>query len=199
RTRRQGLRRSPLQGCRSERRHDQESDPPDRLEDLLFRRRRLGRRVGRRRRAQVGGEGRLPLQGILRAHEERPGRGAFLRAREPHRRQARRQDGGGDRVTNPTRRKLARGHGSARGPFVSEPDLAGYVEKAATPQSAGAFKKLMAKALSEKLKTTGGTRACPVCGVHLERFGFGEHPFVILDRCTKHGVWLDRTELKKVV
>ena len=31
------------------------------------------------------------------------------------------------------------------------------------------------------------------------RFGFGESPFVILDRCAHHGVWLDRSELKKIV
>jgi Zn-finger nucleic acid-binding protein len=86
------------------------------------------------------------------------------------------------------------------GLWVTETDLGAYVEKASTPQSAASFKTLLGKALTKVVAATANTRRhCPHCNAPLARLGFGEQPFVILDRCGEHGLWLDRTELKKVV
>ena len=85
------------------------------------------------------------------------------------------------------------------GPPLGERELASYVEKSSTKESGAIFPKLLAKALAGKKGGAGGSRGCPVCKKHLERIAFGEHPLVILDRCAEHGIWFDRTELKKVV
>jgi Zn-finger nucleic acid-binding protein len=91
------------------------------------------------------------------------------------------------------------GCGTCFGLFVADADLERYVVVAATPESAAAFKKLLARAIAGTTGGKGGPRACPRCGVHLARLGFGEAPLVVIDRCPDHGIWLDRTELKKVV
>lgn len=85
------------------------------------------------------------------------------------------------------------------GLFVSEDALGQYVcNSAGSEQVAQAYDELLAQAL---LKQAGQTkRSCPECAQPMRRLGFGEAPFMILDRCEAgHGVWLDKKELKKVV
>jgi Zn-finger nucleic acid-binding protein len=85
------------------------------------------------------------------------------------------------------------------GLFVSEGDLADYVRDATEQEEvAKGFHDLMKRTLKEKTPKIG-KRQCPVCKEPLGRLGFGESPFVILDRCPEHGVWLDKKELKKVI
>lgn len=91
------------------------------------------------------------------------------------------------------------GCGECFGLFVTEAGLAKYVQVSTEQDEVGeGFKDLMQKTLAEK-EPKIGKRACPVCKDPLGRLGFGESPFVILDRCAKHGVWLDKKELKKVI
>jgi Zn-finger nucleic acid-binding protein len=85
------------------------------------------------------------------------------------------------------------------GLWVDEEDLATFVERAATPESAASFGTLLTRALEKLAGGAHARRHCPFCRVPLARLGFGENPFIILDRCDEHGLWLDRTELKKVV
>jgi Zn-finger nucleic acid-binding protein len=39
---------------------------------------------------------------------------------------------------------------------------------------------------------------CPVCGETMNRSNFGRSSGVIIDRCRKHGIWLDDTELERI-
>jgi Zn-finger nucleic acid-binding protein len=81
---------------------------------------------------------------------------------------------------------------------ATEDDLAVYVGRASgAKEAADGFKQLLETALGGSLRKA--RRECWSCGEAMYRFGFGESPFVILDRCSRHGVWLDRSELKKVV
>jgi Zn-finger nucleic acid-binding protein len=85
------------------------------------------------------------------------------------------------------------------GLFVSEDGLQAYIADSTGSSEIGkAFVDLMEKALGDK-PPRPGSRGCPVCKKPLGRLGFGESPFVILDRCGLHGVWLDKKELKKVI
>lgn len=87
---------------------------------------------------------------------------------------------------------------SCFGLFCAEPRLRSYVEKAAGAVAAGdAFEALRRKACAGRVGRS--VRRCPMCGVGLGRITFGESPVVVLDRCALHGIWLDRSELKKVV
>ena len=73
-----------------------------------------------------------------------------------------------------------------------------YVERAADSEEAGkAFDDLLKAARDGTVSQA--RRTCWSCGQRMQRFGFGESPFMILDRCAEHGLWLDRSELKKVV
>ncbi len=84
------------------------------------------------------------------------------------------------------------------GLFVQEENLAEYVARASEKdQVATAFRMLLEKALEGKASPS--TRSCP-CGKKLMRMGFGESPFVVIDRCPEgHGIWLDKRELKKMI
>jgi len=85
------------------------------------------------------------------------------------------------------------------GLLVFEEDLRVYVLEAIGAERAGkAFDDLLAKALGGTT-SRGRKRQCPFCAENLTRLGFGEAPFVILDRCSTHGLWLDDKELRKVV
>ncbi len=42
-------------------------------------------------------------------------------------------------------------------------------------------------------------RACPVCGELMHRSAFGVRSGVIIDRCARHGVWLDSGELRRLM
>jgi Zn-finger nucleic acid-binding protein len=84
------------------------------------------------------------------------------------------------------------------GLFVTEPDLFTYVEKAASPRVFASFVELHERMVNEA-HSTGTVRHCPQCGAGLVRVTFGENPLVLLDRCAEHGIWLDRTELNKVL
>jgi Zn-finger nucleic acid-binding protein len=85
------------------------------------------------------------------------------------------------------------------GLFVEEEGLHAYVSDSAGSDEIGkACAGLMQAALDAK-QPKPGSRPCPVCKKPLCRMGFGESPFVILDRCGLHGVWLDKKELKKVI
>jgi Zn-finger nucleic acid-binding protein len=62
------------------------------------------------------------------------------------------------------------------------------------------FWSLLKAAVAEDEPDGSNLRACAVCSTALERFGFGEHPMVIADRCpNEHGLWLDDGDLEKVV
>lgn len=88
---------------------------------------------------------------------------------------------------------------SCFGLLVEERALAKYVVAAVGNKEAQkAFDDLLQKAL-KGMKPGKTTRSCPYCFLPLGRFSFGEAPLVILDRCPSHGLWLDRSELKKVV
>ena len=85
------------------------------------------------------------------------------------------------------------------GLFASDDDIASYVADAAgAPEVKEAFEALLGKALDDG-PPTPGKRPCPVCQAPLGRLGFGESPFVILDRCALHGLWMDKKELKKII
>ncbi len=84
------------------------------------------------------------------------------------------------------------------GLFVTEPDLFTYVEKAATPRVFASFVELH-EGMLNGARSPGSMRHCPQCRARLERVTFGQNPLVLLDRCTEHGIWLDRTELNKVL
>jgi Zn-finger nucleic acid-binding protein len=89
------------------------------------------------------------------------------------------------------------------GLFVAEPDLFVYVEKAASPRVFAprvfaAFVELHERMVNGT-RSAGTLRHCPQCRARLERVTFGENPLVLLDRCGEHGIWLDRTELNKVL
>lgn len=91
------------------------------------------------------------------------------------------------------------GCGTCFGLWVAEGDLGVYVERASTAESATQYALLLEKALRRPAGGSHARRHCPTCRHPLERLGFGENPFVIIDRCPQHGIWLDRSELKKVV
>ena len=83
------------------------------------------------------------------------------------------------------------------GLFAQESDLGIYVTVMAGDSAAEiAFRDLVKLGWSKK---GGKSRNCPVCTNPMNRMGFGEAPFIILDRCPDHGLWMDRAELKKVV
>lgn len=87
------------------------------------------------------------------------------------------------------------------GLFVGESQLYKYIE--AVTQDIGAaqaFVSLLEDALARDAPDGSHLRACPVCRADLERFGFGEHPMSIADRCPQgHGLWLDDGDLSKVI
>jgi Zn-finger nucleic acid-binding protein len=85
------------------------------------------------------------------------------------------------------------------GLFVKEDALGQYVCNAADSEQVGkSYDDLLLKAMGEQ--GGQGKRGCPECSSPMRRFGFGEAPFMILDRCEhQHGLWLDKKELKKVV
>ena len=41
--------------------------------------------------------------------------------------------------------------------------------------------------------------ACPCCDRVMGRYNFGRYSGVIVDSCRKHGIWLDRGELRRIV
>lgn len=84
------------------------------------------------------------------------------------------------------------------GLFVTPDNLAAYVERASGERKiVESYRELLAAA-GDGTKTQG-KRACPRCGQGMVRIGFGDSPFVVLDRCAEHGLWLDRKELKRVI
>ncbi len=93
------------------------------------------------------------------------------------------------------------GCGTCFGLFVPDAALQTYVSRAATSEATVvAFTRLLAVAIAKAKEGDELTlRRCPTCDRPLDRLAFGGEPLVILDRCPEHGVWLDRTELKKVV
>lgn len=44
-----------------------------------------------------------------------------------------------------------------------------------------------------------GYVACPRCGELMARRNFGRTSGILVDTCKKHGIWLDRGELRRVV
>ena len=85
------------------------------------------------------------------------------------------------------------------GLFVTEDALGQYVCNSVGSEEAGkSYDDLLSQALADQAGPT--KRICPECGKNMRRLGFGEAPFMILDRCEdSHGLWLDKKELKKVV
>jgi Zn-finger nucleic acid-binding protein len=89
---------------------------------------------------------------------------------------------------------------SCRGAFMRQVRLGEFVE--ASSGSVGArkaFWMLFKQAVEDDVPSPKGTRRCPICRQRLDRFGFGESPFLIADRCDDHGVWLDEEDLERVV
>jgi Zn-finger nucleic acid-binding protein len=86
------------------------------------------------------------------------------------------------------------------GVFVSVYHLAHFVgEEAADPAAGHAFLELLREALAHDLPDGAHLRRCPICKRRLQRFGFGEHPLSIVDRCAEHGLWLDDWDVEKIV
>lgn len=86
------------------------------------------------------------------------------------------------------------------GLWATTDDLAEYLVRATDQEPVReAFASLLQQALDGTV-SQGKKRRCPRCEGYLQRLGFGERPFVILDRCAEgHGLWLDKKELKKVI
>ncbi len=86
------------------------------------------------------------------------------------------------------------------GLWATEANLAEYVIQATGSEPIGeGFHDLLKQALGGTI-SQGKRRKCPECEEYLQRLGFGDSPFVILDRCAEaHGLWLDKKELKKVI
>jgi Zn-finger nucleic acid-binding protein len=91
--------------------------------------------------------------------------------------------------------------GDCNGLFISEPQLYKFIQvETQSIAAARTFIGLLEDALAEDAPDGTHLRACPVCRADLERFGFGEHPMSIADRCPGgHGLWLDDGDLEKVV
>jgi Zn-finger nucleic acid-binding protein len=90
---------------------------------------------------------------------------------------------------------------SCAGVFIAREELYHYVESVTQSRSAAMeFWSLLKEAVAEDEPDGSNLRACPLCSLPLERFGYGEHPMLIADRCPKeHGLWLDDGDLEKVV
>jgi Zn-finger nucleic acid-binding protein len=83
------------------------------------------------------------------------------------------------------------------GLFVTARYLHEYVVRATAKPVGDAFTALLDAAMGGKMAPS--VRKCPTCAETLHRLGFGEAPFVVLDLCMDHGLWLDKKELKKVL
>lgn len=86
-----------------------------------------------------------------------------------------------------------------RGLFVRRADLEVYLgRKGRAPEVARAGRDLLERAIAAD--TPGiSHRDCPACRGPLERFGVGESPLVVADRCPAHGVWLDPHDLPRLL
>jgi len=88
---------------------------------------------------------------------------------------------------------------SCAGVFFTVEDLARYVEReAGDPAASTAFWRLFKAAVRDDVPSDG-IRHCVRCTATLDRLGFGEYPFAILDRCGEHGLWLDSHDLPRIV
>lgn len=86
------------------------------------------------------------------------------------------------------------------GAFFCDDGLARYVVASTRPSVAPVFEQLLSRALAAAPRDSTSIRPCPRCHSKLERFGFGDHPFAILDRCPEdEAIWLDAGDLDKVV
>ncbi len=86
------------------------------------------------------------------------------------------------------------------GMFFDCHELEAYLEKNVTPPSGVDFSKLnKITANQDYTKRTVVYRKCPVCGELMHRNNFGARSGIIVDRCKKHGVWVDGGELKRIV
>jgi Zn-finger nucleic acid-binding protein len=86
------------------------------------------------------------------------------------------------------------------GVFVTEGDMATYIERRTQSQAiAHAFLKTLRESILQDHEDAVRLRRCVRCDEELERMGFGEHPFSIIDRCADHGLWLDDGDFDKVV
>jgi Zn-finger nucleic acid-binding protein len=47
-------------------------------------------------------------------------------------------------------------------------------------------------------RTTIKPIACPQCGVRMERLSVHPSLFLVIDRCPRHGLWLDTGEIKTI-
>ncbi len=48
-------------------------------------------------------------------------------------------------------------------------------------------------------KETTTELTCPRCNKKMGRYNFGRYSGVVVDSCRKHGIWLDRGELRHIV
>ena len=84
------------------------------------------------------------------------------------------------------------------GLFVTTDELGNYVKNATGSVGVReAYHQLLQAALDHLAGQS--KRLCPHCQDPMRRMGFGEHPLVILELCSLHGVWLDKKELTKVL
>ncbi len=84
-----------------------------------------------------------------------------------------------------------------RGVFVSEEDLENYVGVVGGAEAGDAFGRLFLEAVMDAGGT--GKRLCPYCSEPLRRHGFGRNPFLVIDRCEEHGIWLDNNEVQRII
>jgi hypothetical protein len=78
--------------------------------------------------------------------------------------------------------------------------MSAYVEAVTRDAGAGqAFREILSESIRQDEEDGVHLRYCIRCPTYLERFGFGERPFVIADRCLEHGLWLDDGDMDKMV
>lgn len=85
------------------------------------------------------------------------------------------------------------------GRFFSVSHLCAYLgERIGDREAEPVFMRLLKESLAEDEPDGGLRRKCIVCSAQLQRFGLGEHPLAITDRCSEHGLWFDQHDLPKV-
>lgn len=85
--------------------------------------------------------------------------------------------------------------------FAAELDLERYTSVARGPAAGRVFARLLFQSLSGDKVQRNSKRKCPLCAAPLRFHPLGDetHFYVLLDRCERHGFWLDRAELTTIL
>jgi len=59
-------------------------------------------------------------------------------------------------------------------------------------------KKLVLEGRSARAKAQNKPVGCPKCSVRMERLFLDPEVYLVIDRCPRHGVWLDTGEIKAI-